>query len=94
MLLILLLLLIGIFILVESQVKRIKREQLSKYSYKTVFVMYSRCFYVIPLISTLLYKIYDSAEIAVTFGIYMLFCSFAGALIALLYTYQGKRRGL
>jgi uncharacterized membrane protein len=84
---------IGFVVTVELMIRKGKLKRVDTYSYKAVVKRTIISFYLVVIISLLVYLFSKSLEVTVSLGILLLFGAIGGCLYGFLWAYQTKRRG-
>jgi hypothetical protein len=84
---------VGFTIIVNIKIKQGKLNLVDTYSYKTVFKRSILHFFIVLIISLLIYLFSNSIEAAISLGVLLLAGVVAGCLYGLLWESQTKRRG-
>jgi len=94
-LLIIIFLIIGVVfvIIINLKIKKGKLNLVDTYSYKAVFKRSILHFFVVLIISLLIYLFSNSIEVTISVGVFLLFCVVGGCIYGLLWESQTKRRG-
>jgi hypothetical protein len=83
----------GFVVTVELMIRKGKLKRVATYSYKAVVKRTIVSFYLVVIISLLVYVFSKSLEVTISLGILLLFGAIGGCLYGFLWEYQTKRRG-
>ena len=83
---------VGFVIIVKFNIKKGKLNLVDTYSYKAVFKRSILHFFVVLIISLLIYLFSNSVEVTISIGVFLLFFVVGGCIYGFLWETQTKRR--
>lgn len=84
---------IGLAPIVKSRIKSGRFKNANVYSYKLVILTSLIAFYIVVVVSLIVFLTTKSLEVVLGLGLFLFACVFAGCMKGLLFEYHIKRRG-